>query len=190
MIRSENGSNFTGASAELIQAFQEIDHSRISNYLEEHGGEWIDWKRNPPFASNMRGRVWERQIRSTRMILNSLLKFHGGSLTDGSLHTLLVEVEALVNSCPLTAETINDNTSLIPLSTINLLTMKSKIAMPPPGAFASPDKYCRKHWRRVQHICNKVWNRWRKGVIKSSVQNKMEYCNKKLQGWRYSSFKE
>ena len=134
--------------------------------------------------------MWERQIWSTTMILNSLLKSHGGSLTDGSLQTLLVEVEALANSCPLTTETINDNTSLIPLSTINLLTMKSKIAMPSPGAFASPNKYCRKHWRRVQHICSKVWNRWRKGVIKSSIRNKMEYSNKKLQGWRHSSFKK
>ena len=41
LIRSDNGSNFIGASAELIQAFQEMDHSSISNYLEEHGGEWI-----------------------------------------------------------------------------------------------------------------------------------------------------
>ena len=69
LIRSDNGSNFTGASAELIQAFQEMDHSRISNYLEEHGGEWINWKRNPPFASNMGG-VWEQQIQGARMILN------------------------------------------------------------------------------------------------------------------------
>ena len=38
LIRSGNGSNFTGASAKLIQAFQEMNHSRISNYLEEHGG--------------------------------------------------------------------------------------------------------------------------------------------------------
>ena len=53
LIRSNNGSNFTRASTELIQAFQEMDHSRISNYSEQHGGEWINWKRNPPFASNM-----------------------------------------------------------------------------------------------------------------------------------------
>ena len=38
-VRSDNGSNFIGASAELIQAFQEMDHSRINNYLEEHGGK-------------------------------------------------------------------------------------------------------------------------------------------------------
>ena len=73
------------------------------------------------------------------MILNSLLKTHAGSLTDESLQTLLVEVKAVVNSHPLTTETINDVTSLIPLSPINLLTIKSKIVMPPPGIFVSPD---------------------------------------------------
>ena len=101
------------------------------------------------------------------MILSSLLKTHGESLTNESLHTLLVELEAIVNSCPLTTETINDVTSLIPLSPLNLLTMKSKIVMPPPGIFPTPDKYCRKHWRRVQHICNEFWNRWRKEVLLS-----------------------
>ena len=63
LLRSDNGSNFTGASAELIQAFQEIDHSRISNYLEEHGGEWINWKRNLSFASNMGGGVGNNRFR-------------------------------------------------------------------------------------------------------------------------------
>ena len=80
------------------------------------------------------------------------MKTHGGSLTDESLQTLLVEVEAVVNSRPLTTETINDVTSLIPFSPINLLTMKLKIVIPPPGVFASADKYCRKDWRKVQHI--------------------------------------
>ena len=42
LIKSNNGSNFIGDSAELIQAFQEMDHSRISNQLEENGGEWIN----------------------------------------------------------------------------------------------------------------------------------------------------
>ena len=74
------------------------------NYLEEHGGGWTNWKRNQPTASNMGG-VWEWQIRSDRMILSFLMITHGGSLTDESLQTLLVEMEANVNSLPLT-ETI------------------------------------------------------------------------------------
>ena len=94
MIRSNNGSNLVGASAELIHAFQEMDHIKITNFLEENGGEWIHWKRNPPLSSNMGG-VWEQQIRSARAVLNSLLKTYGTSLSDESLQTLLIEAEAV-----------------------------------------------------------------------------------------------
>ena len=87
MIRTDNGTNFIGASVELIESFQEIDHIRIGEFLQQNGGEWIWWKRNPLLASNTGG-VWERQIRTTRNILNSLLKTHGASLTDESLQTL------------------------------------------------------------------------------------------------------
>ena len=101
-------------------------------------------------AKNMRG-VWEGQLRTAWNILNSLLKIHGTRLTDESLKTLLTEVEAIANSHPLTTDIINDVTSLVPLSPINLLTMKLRVVMPPPGAFTSADMYCRKHWMRVQH---------------------------------------
>ena len=82
-----------------------------------------------------------------------------------SLQNLLVEVEAIVNSCPLTTHVLNDVTSLAPLSPVTLLTMKSKVVMPPPGHFTSPDQYCRKHWRRVQHLSNEFWNPWRNDVL-------------------------
>ena len=85
------------------------------------------------------GSVWERKIRSVRKILESLLKTHGASLSDESLQTLLVEVEAIKNSRPLTTNLLSDANSLIPMSPINLLTMKSKVVMPPPGVFSTPD---------------------------------------------------
>ena len=105
------------------------------------------------------GGVWERQKRSTRTILISLLKTHGTSLNDESLHTLLNEVEAIINSCPLTTNLLSDANSMIPLSPINLLTLKSRVVMPLPGVFTAPDIYCRKHWSRVQHISNEFWSR-------------------------------
>ena len=147
-----------------------MDHIKTYNFLKENGGEWMIWKRNPPLSSNMEG-VWERQIRSARAILNSLLKTHGSSLSDESLQTLLVEVEAIINSRPLTTDVLSDVTSLAPLSPVNLLTMKSKAVMPPPGHFTSPDRYCRKHWRRIQHLSNEFWNRWRKEVL-LTLQNR------------------
>ena len=108
-------------------------------------------KKTWPAARNM-GRVCERQIRSARKILGSLLKTNGVSLSDESLQTLLVEAEAIVKSRPLTTDLLSDVNSLIPLSPINLLTMKSKGVMPPPGVFSTPDIYSRKHLGRVQHI--------------------------------------
>ena len=76
-----------------------------------------------------------------------------------------MEVEAIVNSRPLTTDVINDVTSPAPLSPINLLTMKSRVVMPPSGVFMPADMYFRKHWRLVQHLSNAFWNRWRKEVL-------------------------
>ena len=75
-------------------------------------------------------------------------------MNDEALHTSLVEVEAIVNSRPMTTETIINVQSHVPLSPSNLLTMKSKVVMPPPGSFGPADAYCRKRWRRTRHIVN------------------------------------
>ena len=128
LMRSDNGTNFVGAIKELRKAFQEMDHNQLSQYLQRHEANWITWIRKPPTATHMSG-VWERQIRTARSILNVLLKSHGRSLNDEALHTLLIEVEAIVNSRPMTTETINNVQSHVPLSPSNLLTMKSKVIM-------------------------------------------------------------
>ena len=61
------------------------------------------------------GGAWEGQIRA-RTILTLLLKTHGTSLNDESLHTLLIEVEATVNSRPLTTDLLSYINNMIPLS--------------------------------------------------------------------------
>ena len=42
--------------------------------------------------------------------------------------------------------------------------MKTKVAMLPPEIFQKEDLYCRKQWRRVQHLCDEFWTRWKKDV--------------------------
>ena len=159
-------SNFVGAEQELLKTFSEMDHNKIKNFLQDHGGDWTTWKRNPPAASYMGG-IWECQIRSARAILNSILQTHGHSLDEESLQTLMTETEAIVNSRPLTVETINDGQSPMPISLNNILTMKTKVVMPPPGVFQKPDLYCRSRWRRIQHLSNEFWSRWRKEFIQT-----------------------
>ena len=55
MIRKDNGTNFAVAFAELIESFREMDHVKSGEFLQQNGGEWILWKRNPLLASNMGG---------------------------------------------------------------------------------------------------------------------------------------
>lgn len=43
--------------------------------------------------------------------------------------------------------------------------MKTKVVLPPPRTFQSPDKYCRIRWRRVQHLANAFWVRWTKEYL-------------------------
>ena len=66
------------------------------------------------------GGVWERQIPSAHTILMSLLHTHGRSLNDKSLRTLLAETEAIVNSRPLTVDTLAKVQSEQPICPSNI----------------------------------------------------------------------
>ena len=112
------------------------------------------------------GGIWKHQIHSARGILASLLQTHGHSLDEEPLQTLMAETEAVINSRPLTVETINEGFK--PLTPNNLLTTKSKVVIPPPGVFQRPDLYCRQRWGRVQHITNEFWCRWCKEFVHTS----------------------
>ena len=102
-MRSDNGSNFVGAVKELRKCLQDMNHSRINEYLQMHGADWITCINSPLTVSQMGG-VWERQIRTARGIVNALIKTHGKSLDNKSFYALLVKVEAIVISRPMTTE--------------------------------------------------------------------------------------
>ena len=84
-----------------------MNQKQIRDYLLRNGTDWITWHKNQAGAAHMGG-VWERQIRSARSILAALLKTHGHSLNDEGLRTLVAETEAIINSRPLTVESISE----------------------------------------------------------------------------------
>ena len=174
-LRSDQGTNFVGARRELKQALDEMDHEKVKSHLLKENCDWFEFKMNVPTASHMGG-VWERQIKSVRNVLDSLLRKNGAQLDDESLRTLMCEAEAIVNGRPLTVDSLNDPDSVIPLTPNHILTMKSKIVLSPPGVFQHADKYCRSRWRRVQHLANEFWCRWRKEYL-LSLQQRQKWTN-------------
>ena len=165
-LRCDRGTNFVGAERELKQAVQEMDQSRIKGFLLEINCDFFEFNMNVPSASHMGG-VWERQIRTVRSVLSGLLRKEGSQLDDDSLRTLMYEAAAIVNSRPLTTDNLNDPTSVEPLTPNHLLTMKSKVILPPPGEFQGTDMYSRKRWRRVQHLANEFWFRWKQEYLQN-----------------------
>lgn len=162
-IRSDQGTNFVGAKNEFKKGLLELDKEMISTYLAKNQ---CDFQMNVPEASH-RGGIWERQIRTVRNVMSSVLAQATGRLDDTSLRTFFYEAMSILNHRPLTTDTINDPNSAEPLTPNHLLTMKESVPLPPPGRFVREDLYARKRWRRVQYLTELFWSRWRKEYLTS-----------------------
>lgn len=161
-LHSDQGTNFIGARREFLELMKQMDQERV----KELGCTFV---MNPPASSHMGG-VWERQIRTVRSVLTSILDQFAERLDSSSLRTFMYEVMAIVNSRPLTSEHINDPVGPEPLTPNHILTMKPTIIAPPPGDFVREDLYLQKRWKRVQFLANEFWTRWRKEYLLSLQQ--------------------
>ena len=154
VIRSDNGTNFVGANNELQNELRKLHSSdAIYSELAKKGVEWIF---NTPGASH-HGGVWERMIRSTRRILDSLLTAQ--LLTDETLSTFLCEAENIINSRPLTPVSM-DPSDAGPLTPNHLLLLA-------PGGFLQTgiwqdnDNVSLKRWKQARYMAEAFWKRWR-----------------------------
>ena len=160
-LHSDQGTNFIGAKRELKEALKELNKDKIRLELLRNNCDWFEFNMNVPAASHMGG-VLERHIRTVRNVLSAILERNGAPLNDEALTTFVCEAEAVVNSRPLFVDSINDPKSPNPSTPNHLLTIKTKVLLPPPGVFRSADMYCKRRWRHVQHLANEFWVRWRK----------------------------
>ena len=118
VIRSDNAFNFTSGENELWDAIGNWNQAKISEFLLQKEVRWVF---NPPAASHM-GVIWERMIRSVRKVLNDLLKDQ--SSKDERLCTLMCDVQAILNSRPLT-KVSDDASDLQALSPNHLLLLRA-----------------------------------------------------------------
>ena len=162
-IYCDNGTNFKGAANELQAGIAQLDKEVITSKALQLGCQFMF---NPPLGSHMGG-VWERQIRTARCVLAGLLSNSGGRLDTSSLRTLMYEVAGIINSRPLTVDSLASADDPVPLSPNHLLTMKGGAIFPPPGKFVKEDVYLSKRWRKVQFLADQFWSRWKKEYLQS-----------------------
>ena len=167
VLRSDQGTNFLGSKNEFEKEMQELDITRLRTFMADRQ---CDFVMNAPHSSHTGG-DWERQIRTARSILSSLLHESKGRL---DVLSFFYEVMYIMNSQPLTTDTSGDPMSLEPLTPNHVLTMKANIAYPPPGQFAKKDVYIRKCWKRVQYLAEQFWSR-RKEYL-SLLNKRRKWC--------------
>ncbi|XP_064642931.1 uncharacterized protein LOC135497128 [Lineus longissimus] len=152
-----------------------MDFDKVQQFLLKQECN-LEFRMNVPYASH-HGGVWERQIRTIRSILSTILLKSGTQLDNESLQTYLYEVVAIINGRPLTTDDLEDPDSLMPLCPNQLLTMKSRVVIPPPGDFPREDLFLKKRWRRVQHLANEFWTKWRRDYL-NNLQPRQKWNRK------------
>ncbi|XP_062712190.1 uncharacterized protein LOC115260083 [Aedes albopictus] len=153
-IFSDNGTNFVGASNELVKQIKNINSECADTFTDAR----TKWTFNPPSAPHMGG-VWERMVRSVKEAIRAL--DDGRKLNDETLLTVLTEAEGFINSRPLTympqesadGEAITPNHFLLGSSS----GMQDPLRAPVDLASALRSSY-----QRSQFLSDAVWQRWLK----------------------------
>ncbi|XP_065084915.1 uncharacterized protein LOC135707112 [Ochlerotatus camptorhynchus] len=104
-IISDRGTNFVGASKELMEALANVDNNKI---MAEFTTASTSWSFNPPASPHMGG-IWERMIQTVKKVLAEIKPKR--LPTDEVLKNLMAEIENVVNSRPLTHVPVDDESS-------------------------------------------------------------------------------
>ncbi|XP_062703649.1 uncharacterized protein LOC134286095 [Aedes albopictus] len=160
-IHSDNGLNFKGASNDLREMYEllhdPVVHSQISNETSKRG---IVWKFIPPRAPNFGG-LWEAAVKSAKTSLVRVLGQRRLSFED--MATILIQIEAAMNSRPLTPLS-EDPDELDVLTPGHFLTGSSLLALPDPDYSEIPLNWLQ-HYQGLQQIIQQHWKRWRREYI-------------------------
>lgn len=170
-FRSDRGTNFVGATADLRIDTVNVEDEGVRKVLFNSGSVWIF---NTPHSSHMGG-AWERMIGITRRILDYVLK-DVRNLTHEVLVTLMAEVNAIVNSRPLVPVSYDSEVPEILTPSI-LLTQKTDIDEQPACELNTKDLY-KAQWKRVQHLSDLFWARWKRDYLQT-LQTRKKWTSEK-----------
>ena len=158
LIFSDNGKCFVGANNEIQQSLTDLlqnDHFKDQCQLTG-----IMWKFIPPAAPHFGG-SWEKVIKPFK---DAFYKIIGTRiLCDETLSTFTCEVEAVMNSRPLTIVS-SDPTDTEALTPIHILQGRPSTILPP-GLFLPRTLTQRKTWKKAQVLTQQFWNRYLKNYL-------------------------
>ncbi len=148
---SDRGTNFKGGERELREAFAEM----APELQKQLSRQRIRFQFNPPAAPHFGG-VWEREVRSVKSALYTTVGTQ--SVPEAVLLTVLLEVEAILNSKPLgyVSSDVADTDPVTP----NSLLMGRPDGSLPQVIYPESELLSRRPWRHSQVLADNFWSRF------------------------------
>lgn len=155
-IYTDNGTNFVGGRNEIKELYALLNDSKHQQKLSHYCNQReIKWHFIPARAPNFGG-LWEAAVKSfkhhlRRTIGNTLLTFE-------ELSTFVTEIEAILNSRPLTPISSDPNDLLV-LTPAHFLIGDSLTSLPTQDFSNTPINRL-SAWEHMQQMRQHFWSRW------------------------------
>lgn len=155
-IWSDNGTNFTGAANELKKLFKNEKGSMIQEISETLASNGCSWNFIPARSPHFGG-LWEAGIKSVKYHLKRIIG--QSTLTFEEMTTVLAQVEACLNSRPLSVVTGTEATDVTILTPGHFL-IGEPLVTPPDQNFEGTNISSLRRWQYTQRMTQDFWRQW------------------------------
>lgn len=167
-IYSDNGRTFVGARSELNE-LGEFLRQNSSDIIQKSQNYRIDWHFIPAYSPHFGG-LWEAGVKSAKYHLKRVVA--NASLTYEGMSTLLVQIEAVLNSRPLSPMSA-DPSDTTPLTPAHFLIGRPLTTIPANHLVDVPVSRLSYH-QQIQRMQQHFWTRWSKEYI-SELQQRVKW---------------
>lgn len=162
---SDNGTSFVATAKELKKAYEKWKVKQVFDHLQVKNTEWIFMTPAAPHQ----GGIYEAAVKSMKY---HLVRIVGSKcLTYDQLHTILVQIEAILNSRPLQpiSEDCNDMEALTPGHFIRGGPMVVSLPFDIPK---QSDSIGIQLWREREQMMKQFWERWQSDYLTTLQERK------------------
>ena len=155
-VYSDNGLNFVGAANKLTELYELLQSAKLQNDLVKFSSnERINWHFIPAYSPHQGG-LWEAAVKSAKKHL--LRVTSGANLRYEELHTLITQIEAILNSRPIMPVS-SDANDLAPLTPAHFLIGDSLTSYPEESFEETPSNRLSR-WEHIEKMRQHFWKRW------------------------------
>ena len=161
-LATDNGTNFIGAQRKLKMLYQFLNSSETQLSVDRFcTTQNVKWKHTPARSPHFGG-LWEAAIHSMKLLLYKVVGSHCLSMDE--LFTLLVEVESVLNSCPLVPLDSSPEDGVEVLTPGHFLVGKAFKSIPAVIPVHKSINVLRR-WNLCQRLAADFWERWVKEYV-------------------------